>query len=204
MAAANERVFAFGGYVEGNGGQWNASREIYALRTNTRTIERFGTRWIGQNAMPAPQSECVALEHRGMIHLITGRTPRGEANAQWSDQIDTDAHRVFDPDHGRWTTARPAPAPRNSAAGAVIRNQLYLVGGRTVGGGNLTGWTGMTRAPTGGRRSAPCRRRQAGWRQPRSAASSTPLAGSGSDPTGAAAFMARSGSMIRPATAGAP
>lgn len=93
--------------------------------------------------MPAPQAECVALTHRGNVHLITGRTPRSEgANAQWDDQIDTDAHRVFDVRERRWRTARPAPAARNSAAGAVIDGRLYVVGGRTVSGGNVPDLTG--------------------------------------------------------------
>ena len=137
MAHADGRVFAFGGYVEDRGGQWSATKQVLALRTSSRTLDGFGDHWIRQPDMPAPQSETVALTHRGRVHLITGRAPRGESNAEWADQIDTDAHRVFDPDSNRWTTARPAPEARNSAAGAVIRDRLYLVGGRTVGGGNL-------------------------------------------------------------------
>ena len=128
LAAARGRVFAFGGYAEANGGQWSAQTEVLALD---------GDRWVEAGRLPEPQSESVALAHGGRVHLISGRTPKGAANAQWNDQGDTDAHRVFDPRTARWTDARPAPGVRNSAAGAEIGGKLYLVGGRTVGGGNM-------------------------------------------------------------------
>lgn len=142
MAGVGDRVLAFGGYGAGGGGQWSNRTAVLALGTNTRTAERFETRWRPAAPMPAPQAECVALEHRGNVHLITGRTPRSEGvNAQWSDQVDTDAHRVLDVSEGRWREARAAPAARNSAAGAVIGGRLYVVGGRTVGGGNVADLT---------------------------------------------------------------
>jgi hypothetical protein len=129
LAAAAGRVFAFGGFRAVPDGQWSARTEVLALD---------GDRWIDAGRMPAPQSESVALEHAGLIHLITGRSPTNpERNARWDHQGDVDAHRVFDPRTGRWSDVRPAPAPRNSAAGAVIDGRLYLVGGRTVGGGNM-------------------------------------------------------------------
>ena len=128
LAAVGGRVFAIGGFRAVAEGQWSGQREVLALD---------GDRWMSAGALPAPQSESVALEQGGRIHLLTGRTPGGSANANWQDQADTDAHRIFDPTSGRWTGARPAPAPRNSAAGAVIGGMLYLVGGRTVAGGNM-------------------------------------------------------------------
>lgn len=138
MAGATERVLAFGGYGAAGGGQWRNRAEVISLAVNPRTgveVEEF---WRPVSRMPEPQAECVALAHRGNVHLITGRRPRSEsANAEWRDQVDTDAHRVFDVSERRWRTARPAPGARNSAAGAVIDNRLYVVGGRTVGGGNL-------------------------------------------------------------------
>jgi hypothetical protein len=128
MAAVRDRVFALGGFREGGGGQWRAVTDVLLLDRD---------RWTEAGRMPAPQSETVALAHAGLIHLITGRTPGGAANAQWNDQVDTDGHRVFDPRTGAWSSRAPAPAPRNSAAGAVIEGRLYVVGGRTVGGGNM-------------------------------------------------------------------
>lgn len=142
LAGANARVLAFGGYSAGGGGQWSNQTEVVSLGTNTRTGHGFATRWLPISRMPQPQAECVALAYRGDVHLITGRTPRSEgSNAQWNDQIDTDAHRVFDVSERRWRDARPAPKARNSAAGAVIENRFYVVGGRTVEGGNVADLT---------------------------------------------------------------
>lgn len=70
-----------------------------------------------------------------MLHLITGRTPKGEANGQWSDQGDIDTHRVLLTHDGHWDTARPCPMARNSAAGAALDGAIWVAGGRTVSGG---------------------------------------------------------------------
>ena len=128
MAAAGGRVFALGGFREAAAGQWSAVTDVLALD---------GGRWTKVGDMPGPQSETVALEHAGRIHLITGRAPGGAANAQWVDQSDLAVHRVFEPKSGRWSEAAPVRGARNSAAGAVIGGKLYVVGGRTVGGGNM-------------------------------------------------------------------
>jgi N-acetylneuraminic acid mutarotase len=127
LASAGDRVYAFGGYRRGEG-EWTAVTDVLAFD---------GERWTKIGDMPGPQSETVALTHDGRVHLIGGRAPAGAANAQWRDQTDTAVHRVFEPKTGRWTQARPAPAARNSAAGAVIGGRLHLVGGRTVAGGNM-------------------------------------------------------------------
>lgn len=86
--------------------------------------------------MPVPQCETVGASLGGRIHMVTGRAPIGPANADWGDHGDVAAHQVFEPASGRWDTARPAPVARNSAAGVVLGSALYVVGGRTVRGGN--------------------------------------------------------------------
>ncbi len=128
LATARGRVYAFGGYQEAADGQWRAITGVQVYD---------GRQWTPGLAMPAPQSETVALALGDAVHLVGGRAPIGEANARWRDQGDVAAHRVFDAREGRWRDARPAPTARNSAAGAVVAGRLYVVGGRTVGGGNL-------------------------------------------------------------------
>jgi len=128
LAAVRGRVYAFGGYQEAPGGQWRAITGVQVFD---------GRQWTPGLAMPGPQSETVALAHGDAVHLIGGRAPSGESNARWEDQADVAQHRVFDAREGRWRDARPAPTARNSAAGAVIDGALYVVGGRTVRGGNL-------------------------------------------------------------------
>ena len=127
LATAGGRVMAFGGYGVG-AGTWTAKREIYELRNEV---------WVYAGLMPQAQCETVALTLDERVHLIGGRAPKGAANAQWQDQGDIALHQVFDPATNRWHEASPAPTARNSAAGAVIDGLAYVVGGRTVAGGNL-------------------------------------------------------------------
>lgn len=149
LAGAGDRVYAFGGYRRG-GGEWTAITDVLAFD---------GEQWTKIGDMPGPQSETTALVHAGRVHLLGGRAPAGAANAQWRDQTDVAVHRVFEPGTGRWTEARPLLAARNSAAGGAIDGKLYLVGGRTVAGGNLARldrydpdtdtWTALRPVPQG-------------------------------------------------------
>ena len=127
LVAEGGRLFAFGGFDRGGGGSWRARDQVWVLD---------GDEWADAGAMAAPQCETVGAALDGRIHLVTGREPIGLRNADWGDHGDTAAHRVFDPPSGRWEAARPAPSPRNSAAGVVLDGALYVVGGRTVQGGN--------------------------------------------------------------------
>ena len=118
------RVFAIGGYGETDAGQWTGMTEVWSLDDGI---------WVAGPALPEPQGESVGLAIGDRIHLVTGRTPKGEANGDWNDQGDVSTHRVLA--DGRWEDARPAPMARNSAAGAVLDGVLWIAGGRTVSGG---------------------------------------------------------------------
>lgn len=128
LAGVEGLVLAFGGFEARDEGQWSAMRSVLAFD---------GDHWAPAGEMPGFQCEATALASGSRVHLLGGRAPRSEANARWDDHRDVDSHRVFDAAEGRWTTARPLAAARNSAAGAAIAGALYLVGGRTVEGGNL-------------------------------------------------------------------
>ena len=89
-------------------------------------------------SLPIPCAEAVVgVTGDDTLHLAGGRTPKGEANANWNDHIDTDHHFVLTSLDGQWETAAPCLTKRNSAAGDVINGNLHVVGGRTVGGGNV-------------------------------------------------------------------
>lgn len=126
VADANGRVHAFGGYGAGPTGAWTAMTEAWRLD---------GDAWTPVTAMPGPICESVGANLDGRIHLVTGRSPKGEANGDWDDQGDVATHLTFDPATGVWGEARPCPMARNSAAGAVLDGKLYVAGGRTVNGG---------------------------------------------------------------------
>ncbi|MEL6324210.1 MAG: kelch repeat-containing protein [Pseudomonadota bacterium] len=94
--------------------------------------------WVEAPSLPAPCGEAVlGVTGDGVLHLAGGRTPTGTANAVWTDHGDTDHHFVLADANGNWETAAPCLSKRNSAAGDVIDGNLHIVGGRTVGGGNV-------------------------------------------------------------------
>jgi N-acetylneuraminic acid mutarotase len=128
FATVGDRAYAVGGFVTEGKKQWTATAEVLSFD---------GRGWTPVAPIPEPQNETVALALGGRIHVVTGRSPSHTANGQWGDQRDSAAHQVYDARANRWDDARPAPTARNSAAGAVIGGKLYVVGGRTVQGGNL-------------------------------------------------------------------
>ncbi|HEV2082650.1 MAG TPA: kelch repeat-containing protein [Brevundimonas sp.] len=126
MVAPGPTLWAIGGYGRSDAGDWTNATEVWSLTPGA-------TEWAPGPALPLPQAEAVGLVHDGRVHLITGRSPGGAANGNWNDQGDVDRHLVLS--GGRWETARPCPMARNSAAGAVLGEALFIAGGRTVGGG---------------------------------------------------------------------
>lgn len=119
-------VYAIGGYGRSDAGEWVNAAEAWML------VEGV---WTPMAPLPSPQAEAVGIRLSGELHLITGRSPAGEANAAWRDQADTDRHLVYRVAEDRWETARPAPMARNSAAAALLQGSIWIAGGRTVEGG---------------------------------------------------------------------
>jgi N-acetylneuraminic acid mutarotase len=126
VAGDDGRVFALGGYGRSAEGDWTAMTEVWALD---------GDSWTPARPMPERLCETVGVGVGGRLHLVTGRSPAGAANAGWNDQADVATHLVYDPAGERWETARPCPMARNSAAGAVLDGAIWVAGGRTVAGG---------------------------------------------------------------------
>lgn len=124
-----DRIFSIGGFTAENGGVWSMSSGV-------RLYDPENNRWGAGPDMPQPLAETVAAVVAGRIHVATGRRPAGGRNRDWNDHADVNAHLVLDPGSGAWTTARPAPTARNSAAGALLDGRWHVIGGRTVSGGN--------------------------------------------------------------------
>lgn len=133
VAFVNGRLYAIGGARHGlagepDGDHWRQQTDVFVLENGS---------WHRGPSLPAAQSEGVVVAHDGKIHLMTGRTALSPMSTRWSEQRDTDFHQVLDTADGRWTFAAPAPVPRNSAGGGVIDGLFYVVGGRTMQGGNM-------------------------------------------------------------------
>lgn len=129
LVAHDGAIYAIGGFRAGNGGAWEM------LTSNTR-YDPQADAWTEMAPLPAPFSETVAASLSTGIHVVTGRQPLGEANANWADHGDSAAHYIYDARTDSWRDAAPNPHPRNSAAGAVIAGRLHVAGGRRVGDGN--------------------------------------------------------------------
>lgn len=128
LAAAGDRVYAIGGYRVTEAGAWVSVTDVVTWDG--------GAAWTAGPSLPELQCETLALALGDRIHVVSGRAPKGAANQAWADQGDIDLHQVLDLRTGRWSRAAPCPHARNSATGGVIKDKLYLAGGRRVGEGN--------------------------------------------------------------------
>lgn len=126
LASLNGDLYAIGGFLGGD----NRRRWI----CTPRVLKLDGDAWIEGPPLPKPIAEGITLVNDGRIHLIGGRSPRGEANATWDDQTDVDDHFVLAASAAQWERAAPLPMARNSHGGAVI-GELHVVSGRTVADG---------------------------------------------------------------------
>jgi hypothetical protein len=126
MVSTGEALFVVGGFHGTENAVWQMLDSVLVLRNN---------RWEAMSPMPQPQAEGV-LAHRGdgIVHLVTGQTRRGVANAARSDHGEVNAHWRWDTRADRWERAAPIPTPRNSATGGWIGDLLIVAGGRTADG----------------------------------------------------------------------
>jgi N-acetylneuraminic acid mutarotase len=130
LVTCEDVIYALGGYQPGAAGDWIMQGQAWRY-------DSAQDRWEVAADAPELHAETVCLALGLDIHVIGGRAPNGQGNANWQDHGDSARHLVFDTASGKWHRAAPALTARNSAAGAVIAGDLYVVGGRTVTGGNV-------------------------------------------------------------------
>lgn len=128
VVSAGGNLYVMGGFRAADGGLW-------AMRDAVDMLD--GETWTPVPDMPIPLAETHAAVLHGRVHLAGGRTPAGPSNAEWQDHADTDAHLIFDPADGSWREGPPLPIARNSGAAASDGARLFVIGGRTLSGGNL-------------------------------------------------------------------
>lgn len=126
------RLYALAGFeATGPGAAW-------VMQAGGWRLDEVGGDWIAAPTLPAPMGEAVTASLGEGLHIATGRTPRGAANANWNDHVDSGQHFVLTGPDTAWQTAAPCPTPRNSATAEIIDGLWHVVGGRTVDGGNTT------------------------------------------------------------------
>ncbi|TQV74095.1 galactose oxidase [Aliikangiella marina] len=129
LVSYQSKLYGFSGFIGKGDQRWYASNDVLVLEDK---------KWRKSKVkMPFAMCETVAAVINDKIHLVSGRTPLKQANGQWSHHSDIDSHLVFDPATEQWTDAPAIPTARNSACSALVNNLWYVIGGRTVNGGNL-------------------------------------------------------------------
>ena len=123
-------LYALSGFRRNFGGGWQMQSTLW------RIDDPASGEWAALAPLPAPQAETVAVSIEGRIVVAGGRTPAGDRNKEWEDHADTGRCWAYDASADAWEERAPLPTARNSAAGAVLGDVLYVVSGRTVAGGN--------------------------------------------------------------------
>ncbi|MEL6190942.1 MAG: kelch repeat-containing protein [Bacteroidota bacterium] len=123
------KLYLLGGFIPRETGPWN-------MRAQTWVFENEAYETMAE--APNPHAETVCTSLGDYIHVVGGRRMKGSANGTYQDHTDSDQHLRYDPSNDNWKEMAPALTKRNSAAGAVIDGQWYVVGGRTMTGGNVT------------------------------------------------------------------
>lgn len=124
LAAAGGKVYGIGGF-SGAIPDWRAHASVFVY-------EPQADRWTNGPALPQARAEGVVATSGGKIYFIGGRVPTSPAAKHISEHADTSRAEVLDPRTGRWQRIADAPSARNSAAGAVIDEKIYVVGGRQM------------------------------------------------------------------------
>ncbi len=126
LVSTGESLFAVGGFHGGYTHIWRMRQQVYRLIAGS---------WRSVTPLPRPMAEgVVTCSPDGLVHLVTGQSPRGEANRARSDHVEVQDHLCLDPADGSWRQCAPIPTARNSATGGWLGGHLVVAGGRTAAG----------------------------------------------------------------------
>jgi len=125
LVSTDEKLFLVGGFNGGYTHVWRMRDKVY---------QYLDGQWLSMPALPQPQAEGVLTHHHDRVHLVSGQSPRGEANSKRSDHQEVSNHWVWQPDDAKWQSAAPIPLARNSATGGWVGDQLIITGGRNADG----------------------------------------------------------------------
>jgi len=124
LAAAGGKIYGIGGF-SGAIPDWRAHASVFAYDTRA-------DRWSSGPSLPQARAEGVVATVGDKIYFIGGRIPTSPEAKHISEHADTSRAEALDVQSGRWSRIADAPSARNSAAGAVIGNKIYVVGGRQM------------------------------------------------------------------------
>ncbi|NIR51516.1 hypothetical protein GWO43_23325, partial [candidate division KSB1 bacterium] len=116
-AAANGKLYTFGGYESTSGFPFNPTNRVFEYDPSS-------DRWSEKHAMPTARGTSVAITVSGMVHVLGGAA-----------DADLATHEIYDPVNDSWFTAPPVPTPRSGLTGAAVDNKIYVAGGYILSGG---------------------------------------------------------------------
>ncbi len=125
LVSTGDRLFLVGGFNGGFTHVWRMRNSVY---------EYIDKEWVPQANLPAPQAEGVLTALEGDIHLVSGQSPKGDANKKRSDHSEVNTHLVWLAGDDKWTNAAPIPQACNSATGGWVAENLIVTGGRNAKG----------------------------------------------------------------------
>lgn len=124
LAAGGGKIYGIGGF-SGAIPDWRAHASVFVYDPKAE-------RWSSGPSLPQARAEGVVASIGEKIYFVGGRVPTSAEAKHISEHADTSRAEALDLHSGRWTRIADAPSARNSAAGAVIGNKLYVVGGRQM------------------------------------------------------------------------
>ncbi|PHZ86373.1 Kelch repeat-containing protein [Paremcibacter congregatus] len=125
MVSNSSYLFAIGGFYGVKGNAWQLRDTVFKLTKDSET-------WSSGPVLPSSQAESVYGMIEDNIHVVGGK----RIEPQNGKILDSDKHYVL-VQNEHWEEAAPASMVRNSAAGAVVGDRLYVVGGRGAGSYHL-------------------------------------------------------------------
>lgn len=124
LATAGGKIYGIGGF-SGAIPDWRAHASVFVY-------DPKADRWSSGPSLPQPRAEGVVASIGEKIYFVGGRIPTSAEAKHISEHADTARAEVLDVRSGRWSRVADAPSARNSAAGAVIGDKIYVVGGRQM------------------------------------------------------------------------
>lgn len=126
LVSTESRLFMVGGFNGRLGHIWKMRSTVHEL---------VNDEWVLRGNLPQPQAEGVlSTAPDGAVHLVTGQSPKGNANKARSDHHEVATHLRWLPEQSDWQALPAIPTPRNSATGGWVGDQLIITGGRTANG----------------------------------------------------------------------
>jgi N-acetylneuraminic acid mutarotase len=125
LGAVNGKIYAIGGRVGSVFIPWSNSLDLVEV------YDPAQDRWGGElERMPTPRSGPAWGVHNGRIYVAGG---------EYQDKRLLAAFRSvesYEPSTNRWSVLPSMPNPRHGAAGGIIADRFYVVGGETQSGGS--------------------------------------------------------------------